>query len=115
MVTFLWGHPGVESVHYPGLSEHPGHEIARSQMKGFGGRLVFRVKGGGEMAALVAASSRLITTTAAAGSSGTRIEHLAALDIPGEDPPEDMLRLSVGLENIGDLIADLDQALPHEE
>ena len=112
IVTFLWGHPGVEAVYYPGLPEHPGHHVARAQMDGFGGRLSFTVAGGAEVAMVVSSATRLITNDAPAGSPQSRIEHLASIEVPGETPPENMLRLSVGLENPADLIKDIDGILP---
>ena len=108
---FLADHSAVEFVNYPGLSTSEGYEIAARQMSAFGGMLSFGVKGGRDAAMRVAARVKLFTRATSLGGVESLIEHRAS--IPGEDPrtPENLLRLSIGLENADDLIADLAEAL----
>ena len=110
------GHPKVSHVLYPGLADHPGHEIAARQMAGgFGGMLSIRVKsgsGGGEAAAIATAAKVNIWKRATSlGGVESLVEHRASVEGAGSPAPPDMLRLSVGIENPADLIADLEQAL----
>jgi cystathionine gamma-synthase len=103
--------PRIEAVLYPGLPGHPGHAVAARQMKGgFGGMLSLRVKGGGEAALATAARVRLWKRATSLGGVESLIEHRASIEV-GTTTPADLLRLSVGVEDAGDLIADLDQAL----
>jgi cystathionine gamma-synthase len=103
--------PRIEAVLYPGLPSHPGHAVAARQMKGgFGGMLSLRVKGGGEAALATAARVRLWKRATSLGGVESLIEHRASIEV-GTTTPADLLRLSVGVEDAGDLIADLDQAL----
>ncbi|HTV89089.1 MAG TPA: PLP-dependent transferase [Stellaceae bacterium] len=105
-------HPNVEAVLYPGLPGHCGHDIAARQMTGgFGGMLSLRVKGG--EAAAVAAAARLGVWKRATSLGGVEslVEHRASIEGAGSPVPPDLLRLSVGIEDAGDLIADLDAAL----
>ena len=111
VAAFLDERPEVLEVFYPGLPGHPGHEIARSQMSMFGGMLSFRVRGGREAAFRVAARTALFTRATSLGSYESLIEHRASIEGPASTTPDDLLRVSVGLENADDLIADLDQAL----
>ncbi|AEB11323.1 trans-sulfuration enzyme family protein [Marinithermus hydrothermalis] len=111
VAAFLQAHPAVEAVHYPGLADHPGHAVAARQMEGFGGMLAFQVRGGREAALAVAARVRLITRATSLGGVESLIEHRASIEGPGTRTPENLLRLSVGLEHPEDLIADLEQAL----
>jgi cystathionine gamma-synthase len=111
IATFLAGHPRVEAVHYPGLPSHPGHEIARRQMAMFGGMLSFQVRGGREAALGVAAKVGLITRATSLGGVESLIEHRASIEQPGTKTPDNLLRLSVGLEHPDDLVDDLAQAL----
>lgn len=108
---FLATHPAVESVHYPGLDLHPGHSIAARQMAGFGAMLSFGVRGTRETALAVAARVRLFTRATSLGSIESLIEHRASIENYTLGTPDNLLRVSVGLENAGDLIADLEQAL----
>jgi cystathionine gamma-synthase len=108
---FLQGHPEVEVVHYPGLRSHPGHETARRQMSEFGGMASFQVRGGRDRAMAVAAKVRIITRATSLGGVESLIEHRASIEGPGTRTPDNLLRLSVGLEHPDDLIEDLDQAL----
>jgi cystathionine gamma-synthase len=111
VAAFLAGHPRVAEVYYPGLATHPGHEVARRQMSGFGGMMSFRVAGGEAAAVGVAARVRLITRATSLGGVESLIEHRASVEGPESRTPRDLLRLSVGLEHPEDLLADLDQAL----
>ncbi|MDW8351715.1 MAG: aminotransferase class V-fold PLP-dependent enzyme [Anaerolineae bacterium] len=112
VAAFLAVQPKVACVHYPGLPDHPGHEIARRQMQGgFGGMLSFQVRGGEAEAMAVAARVRLITRATSLGGVESLIEHRASVEGPDTSTPRDLLRLSVGLEHPDDLIADLAQAL----
>jgi cystathionine gamma-synthase len=111
VAEFLAQHRKVASVHYPGLRSHPGNEIARRQMSMFGGMLSFQVNGGGETAMSVAAKTKIFTRATSLGGVESLIEHRASIEGPGTTSPENLLRLSIGLENADDLIEDLDQAL----
>lgn len=112
IARFLESHPAVHQVLYPGLESHPQHAIACRQMQGgFGGMLSFRLRGGEAAAKTVAASVRVIRQAISFGSTETVIEHRAGMESPGSPTPRDLLRLSVGLEHTGDLIADLHKAL----
>ena len=111
VAAFLSSHSGVEAVHYPGLEEHPGHQTAARQMKMFGGMISVQVKGGREEAMAVAARVELFTRATSLGGTESYIEHRASIEGPDIQTPENLLRLSIGLENADDLIEDLDQAL----
>jgi cystathionine gamma-synthase len=111
VAEFLGQHRKVESVHYPGLWSHPGYEIARRQMSMFGGMLSFQVKDGGDAAMSVAAKTKIFIRATSLGGVESLIEHRASIEGPGTTSPENLLRLSIGLENADDLIEDLDQAL----
>ena len=112
IAEFLQKHAAVERVYYPGLTEHPGHDIAKRQMSGWGGMLSFQVRGGREAAMAVAGRVRLFTRATSLGGPHSFIEHRASIEGPGTKTPQDLLRASIGLENSKDLIADLRQALP---
>jgi cystathionine gamma-synthase len=107
----LEGHRRIERVFYPGLASHPGHEIAKRQMKAFGGMMSILVKGGWDEAISVAAKVRLWRNATSLGGVESLIEHRASAEGPGTTSPKNLLRLSVGLENAEDLIEDLMQAL----
>ncbi len=111
VAAFLDAHPKVTEVYYPGLEGHPGHEVARRQMSLFGGMLSFRVLSGREEAFRVAANASLFTRATSLGSYESLIEHRASIEGPESRTPDDLLRVSVGLENADDLISDLEQAL----
>ncbi|MBD1995480.1 aminotransferase class V-fold PLP-dependent enzyme [Leptolyngbya sp. FACHB-541] len=111
IARFLSQHPAVEAVHYPGLETHSGHAIAAQQMRNFGGMLSFQVKGDKQQAVAVAAKLRLITRATSLGGVESLIEHRASIEGADTKTPENLLRLSVGLENIEDLIEDLEQAI----
>ncbi|MFQ6017791.1 MAG: trans-sulfuration enzyme family protein [Kiloniellaceae bacterium] len=106
------GHRGLHAVLYPGLASHPGHGVARRQMQGgFGGMLSLRVGGGAEAALAVAKRVRVFVRATSLGGVESLIEHRASIEGPESPVPEDLLRLSIGIEDAGDLIADLEQAL----
>jgi len=111
IARFLHDHPNVAAVHYPGLLDHPGHDVATRQMADFGGMLSFQVVGGRDAAMRVAANVRLFVRATSLGGTQSLIEHRASIEGPDSTTPDDLLRVSVGLENADDLIADLGQAL----
>jgi cystathionine gamma-synthase len=111
VADFLAQHPQVERVHYPGLSSHPGRDIAQKQMSMFGGMLSVEVKGGREAAVGVTTKTKVFIRATSLGGVESLIEHRASIEGPGTTSPEGLLRLSIGLENADDLIEDLDQAL----
>jgi cystathionine gamma-synthase len=104
-------HPAVSSVHYPGLETHAGHEVARRQMRAFGGMLSFQVKGGRDAAINVVSRVRLFLPATSLGGTESLIEHRRSSEGPTSLTPDDLLRVSVGLEHPDDLVADLEQAL----
>ncbi|MGP9018949.1 cystathionine gamma-synthase [Streptomyces sp. BR1] len=116
IAEMLTRHPKVSHVLYPGLPEHPGHEIAAKQMRAFGGMISFRVTGGEQEAVDLCARTKVFTLGESLGGVESLIEHPgrmthasvagSALEVPG-----DLVRLSVGIENVDDLLADLQQAL----
>ncbi|MER6946369.1 cystathionine gamma-synthase [Nonomuraea sp. NPDC000554] len=116
VVDLLLAHPRVTQVLYPGLAEHAGHEVAAKQMKRFGGMVSFRVTGGEEEAVAVCNRAKLFTLGESLGGVESLIEHpgrmthASAAGSPLE-VPADLVRLSVGIETIDDLLADLTQAL----
>ncbi len=106
------GHPKLAAVLYPGLESHPGHAVAARQMTGgFGGMLSLLVAGGAAEARGVAARTRLFVPATSLGGVESLIEHRATIEGPGSPVPENLLRLSIGIEDPADLIADLEQAL----
>lgn len=108
------GHELVPEVLYPGLPTSQGHEVARRQMsEGFGGMLSIRVAGGEQAAIAVAANTKLWKRATSLGGVESLIEHRASAEGAGTPAPLDLLRLSVGIEHVDDLIADLEQALSH--
>lgn len=119
VAQFLEGHPAVERVNYPGLPSHPQHELAARQMQGFGGMISFVVKGGYECARTVIDRVRLATRAVSLGAVETLISQPAATShraVPQEERAragivDGLIRLSVGIEDAGDIIADLDQSL----
>lgn len=111
IATFLKAHPKIEEVFYPGLASHPSYDIAKSQMSGFSGMLSFTIKGGEDAARKVANSLNVIAQATSLGGVESLIEHRASVEGPNTKTPLNLLRLSVGLEHIDDLILDLDKAL----
>jgi cystathionine gamma-synthase len=116
VVGMLVQHPAVTEVLYPGLPEHAGHEVAAKQMRGFGGMVAFRVTGGEAAAVDVCNRARVFTLAESLGGVESLIEHpgrmthASVAGSPLEVPP-DLVRLSVGIEHVDDLLADLSQAL----
>jgi cystathionine gamma-synthase len=109
-------HPAVASVLYPGLADHPGHEVAKSQMRDFGGMVSFRLAAGEEKAVEVCGRTELFTLGESLGGVESLIEHPARMTHASAagsplEVPADLVRLSVGIEDPDDLIADLLQAL----
>jgi cystathionine gamma-synthase len=111
VAAFLELHPLVAEVLYPGLTSNPGNRIAKEQMGDFGGMLSFRVKGGRARAIDVASRVRLFINAGSLGGPESLIQHAVSVMRPAGAIPEDLLRVSVGLEHPEDLVADLKQAL----
>jgi len=112
LATSLETHPAILQVLYPGLTSHPGHEIAARQMAGgFGGMLSIRLAGGRERAIALARHTSLWKCATSLGGFESLIEHRATMEGPATQCPDDLIRLSVGLEDPDDLVADLRQAL----
>ncbi|MFI5657205.1 cystathionine gamma-synthase [Streptomyces sp. NPDC051684] len=116
VADMLSRHPRVTKVLYPGLPEHPGHEIAAKQMKAFGGMVSFRVEGGEEAAVEVCNRAKLFTLGESLGGVESLVEHpgrMTHASVAGSalEVPADLVRLSVGIESVDDLLADLQQAL----
>ena len=111
IATFLEQHPNVEAVHYPGLASHPGHLIAAKQMNSFGGMLSFQVKGGEREAIDVTAKLRLFIRATSLGGTHSLIEHRASVEGSITTAPANLLRVSIGIENVEDLKEDLMQSL----
>ena len=112
VADFLDRDARVERVHYPGLTGHPGHELAARQMLGgFGAVVSFEVRGGATAAMQVAARVKIFTRATSLGGVESLIEHRASMEGPHSQTPQGLLRTSIGLEAADDLIADLDQAL----
>ena len=119
VAEFLCGHPAVEKVYYPGLPDSPGHDVAKRQMRDFGGMVSFEVKGGREAGMKLVNSLHMIAIAVSLGDAESLIEHPASmthstytaeeLAVSGIAPG--LIRLSAGLENAEDIIADLKQAL----
>jgi cystathionine gamma-synthase len=107
----LAAHPNVERVCYPGLASDPGHAIAQRQMSAFGGMLSVLVRGGRPEAVAVASRLRLFTNATSLGGVESLVEHRASSEAPGAGAPENLLRVSVGLEHPDDLLADFVRAL----
>ncbi|WP_419997425.1 cystathionine gamma-synthase [Streptomyces boninensis] len=116
VAEMLTAHPRVSKVHYPGLAAHPGHEVAAKQMRGFGGMVSFQVADGEEAAVAVCDRARLFTLGESLGGVESLIEHpgrMTHASAAGSalEVPADLVRLSVGIESVDDLLADLRQAL----
>ena len=116
VVDVLVRHPAVERVFYPQLPDHPGHAAAAKQMADFGGMVSFTVRGGAEAAKRVAASTRVFTLAESLGAVESLIEHPGAMTHASAagsplEVPDNLLRLSVGIESANDLVADLVGAL----
>jgi cystathionine gamma-synthase len=111
LAEHLASHKKIELVHYPGLPSHPGHDIARRQMTGFGGMMSVQVGRTADESRGIASSLKLFTQATSLGGAESLIEHRASVEGPGTRSPQNLLRLSVGLENVDDLIEDWERAL----
>ena len=116
VAQFLAGHPSVSTVLYPGLPTHPGHEMAARQMGGFGGMVSLRMRGGRAAAEDLCARTRVFILAESLGGVESLIEHPSAMTHASTagsqlEVPDDLVRLSVGIEDVADLLADLEQAL----
>lgn len=111
LARYLEKHPAIEAVYYPGLSSHPHHKIASKQMSFFGGMLSILIKGGADQARKVVNKVRLFAQATSLGGVESLIEHRASIEGPDTKTPQNLVRISAGLEHIDDLIADMDQAL----
>ncbi|GFG74927.1 cystathionine gamma-synthase [Mycobacterium botniense] len=116
VADFLTGHPSVSTVLYPGLPDHPGHRIAARQMRGFGGMVSLRMRGGRKAAEKLCANTTVFILAESLGGVESLIEHPAAMTHASTagsrlEVPDDLVRLSVGIEDITDLLGDLEQAL----
>ncbi|MBF8435482.1 aminotransferase class V-fold PLP-dependent enzyme [Halanaerobiaceae bacterium Z-7014] len=119
VAEYLNDHPAVEKVYYPGLPEHPQHELAKKQMNGFGGMISFDLKGGFEAGKALMNSVDMISIATSLGNVDTLIQHspsMSHFDMTPEERAavginEGQVRLSVGVENVEDIISDLDSAL----
>jgi cystathionine gamma-synthase len=116
VAAFLTGHPAVAQVLYPGLPEHPGHEVAAKQMRRFGGMVSVRLAGGRDAALRVCAATEVFTLAESLGGVESLIEHpgqMTHMSVAGSalQVPDDLVRLSVGIEDVEDLVEDLRNAL----
>jgi len=112
IASHLQGHPALTAVLYPGLASHPGHEIAARQMRGgFGGMVSIRLVGGAEQAMAVLRAVRVFKRATSLGGVESLIEHRRSQEGPSSPVPDDLLRLSIGIEAPEDLLADLNTAL----
>jgi cystathionine gamma-synthase len=116
VAEFLVEHPAVSTVLYPGLPTHPGHEVAAKQMSGFGGMLSFRLRAGEEAALAVCERAQVFTLAESLGGVESLVEHphrMTHASVAGSalEVPADLVRLSVGIEDVEDLLADLDRML----
>jgi len=116
IAEFLAEHPAVSSVLYPGLPTHPGHEIAARQMSGFGGMVSVRMRGGRQAAEKLCAGTTVFILAESLGGVESLIEHPSAMTHASTagsqlEVPDDLVRLSVGIEDVADLLSDLEQAL----
>jgi cystathionine gamma-synthase len=116
VAEFLDGHPGVQTVLYPGLRAHPGHEVAKRQMSGFGGMVSVRMRGGPQAAHDFCSRTEIFILAESLGGVESLIEYPGAMTHASTagsqlEVPDDLVRLSVGIEDSADLLADLEQAL----
>lgn len=111
IAEFLYSHPRVEEVCYPGLKSHKNHQVAASQMSGFGGMLSFMVKGGAIEADMIISKLKYFTNATSLGGVESLVERRAASEGPETKTPANLIRMSVGLEHLDDLLEDLSQAL----
>lgn len=117
VAAFLAEHPSVNQVLYPGLPGHPGHDVAARQMRAFGGMLSVRMRGGAQAARKFCSATEIFILAESLGGVESLIEHPGAMTHASTagsqlEVPEDLVRLSVGIEDVADLLADIEQALP---
>ncbi|MBU3705837.1 MAG: cystathionine gamma-synthase [Mycobacterium sp.] len=117
VAAFLAEHPSVNQVLYPGLPGHPGHDVAARQMRAFGGMLSVRMRGGAQAARKFCSATEIFILAESLGGVESLIEHPGAMTHASTvgsqlEVPEDLVRLSVGIEDVVDLLADIEQALP---
>ena len=118
LLDYLKAHPKVEKIYYPGLESHPGHEVAKKQMSAFGSLLAFEVKGGKAAAMKLLDNMQMCALAVSLGDPETLVEHPASMthstydseSLKKAEIPEELVRVSVGLENIEDIIADFEQS-----
>jgi cystathionine gamma-synthase len=111
IADFLNNHPKIEKVYYPGLASHQNHEVAKKQMKGYGAMLSFNIKGSESDALAFTGKVKLFTIATSLGGVESLIEHRRSVEGTNSLSPGNLLRISVGLENVDDLIEDLAEAL----
>jgi len=111
VADFLSKHSGVKDVYYPGLESHPGHEIAKSQMDDFGGMISFIIDGGEKEAVEIVGKSKMIIAATSLGGIESIWEHRKSSEGADSPSPDNLIRLSVGLEHPDDIIEDIEQAL----
>lgn len=111
VAEFLTNHPKIADVYYPGLASHRGHEIAQKQMSGFGGMISFIVDGDQKESIEIVGRSKLIKRATSLGGVESTWEHRQSSEGEGSVTPENLIRISVGLEHPDDIIEDLEQAL----
>ena len=111
LAHFLVSHPRVEAVHYPGLPTHPAHQLAARQMSGFGGMLSVQAGGNADQSRAIASRLRVFTQATSLGGTESLVEHRASVEGAGTRAPANLLRVSVGLESVEDMMEDWEQAL----
>ncbi len=111
VATFLSKHPKVQVIYYPGLESHPAHKIAKAQMDDFGGMISFLIEGGSKEAVNIVSRSKMIKAATSLGGIESIWEHRKSSEGNESPTPDNLIRLSVGLEHPDDIIEDLEQAL----
>ena len=111
VAEFLAAHPRIHRVNYPGLPSHPGHAVAAKQMRDFGGMMSIELRDGRDSALSLASRVKVFTNATSLGGCESLIEHRASVEGANPRSQQNLLRMSVGLEHVDDLIEDLRQAL----
>ena len=111
VAEYLAAHPAIERVNWPGLPSHAGHAVAARQMRDFGGMMSIQLRDGRDAALAMAGKLRVFTNATSLGGCESLVEHRASVEGPHPRSPQNLLRMSVGLEHVDDLIEDLRQAL----
>ncbi len=111
LASYLAAHPKIAVVHHPSLVSHAGHQIAKAQMQDFGAMLSVEVDGNASFARAIANHAKVFKQATSLGGTESLIEHRASIEAPPTRTPDTLLRMSVGLENIDDLLMDLEQAI----